>query len=185
MPSRRRALALLSGALAATSGCVSSVFDDDPPLEHGERMRATGDPVSRTLDGWPLDHEYVAGNDTVRYQDATDTYHYDPVVWAAWEGERTVEVVLGNRFEPSLFDRPGVRVGTEGEGRDTRAFARHQTHRKDFETGTIEPGLSTTELVETLPTTVTVTVPLQEQEWTIDYPVFVERYDYVEHTAEE
>ncbi|MFC6952526.1 hypothetical protein [Halorubellus litoreus] len=187
MPTRRRALALLGGALAATSGCVSRVLDDDPPLEHGDRMRAIGDPASRTLDGWPPDHAYVPANDTVRDTDDSGTEAYtDAAVWAAWVGEDTAIQVVANRFDPSLHERRGIVFYPAGQGRERHLNVHHQTRpTAPRETGTIDPDLSTTELVERAPETVSVTVPLHEQTWTIDYPVFVKRYDLVEHTAAE
>lgn len=187
MPTRRRALALLSGAVAATSGCLSDAFDQDPPLEHGERMRATGDPASRTLEGWPLDHAYVPANDTVRDTDDSGRAAYsDAEVWAARVGDTPAIQAVAERFDPSLHDRPGIEVSPSDEGRERHLNVYHQTRPGGpWDTETVDPDLSTTELVERAPKSVSVTVPLQEQTWTIDYPVFVERYDYIEHRPTE
>ncbi|WP_323677498.1 hypothetical protein [Halorubellus sp. PRR65] len=187
MSTRRRALALLSGALAATSGCVSGLLDDDPPLEHGERMRATGEPASRTLTGWPPDTRYVPSNDTVYFDhgDPDDPHYWDAERWATEQGERAAQAVVVDRFDPSVVDYDAVRVYHSGERTDTHVDVRHVTYSEHFGNETVTPARSITELVETAPETVHVTVPLDEQRWTISYPVFVERYDYIEHTASE
>ena len=186
MPTRRRSLVLLSGALASTSGCVSGVLDDDPPLEHGDRMRATGDAASRTLDGWPADARYVPSNDTVSfdYGDPDDPYYWDAERWATEQGETAAQAAVVDRFDPSVVDYEAVRVYHSGERTDTHVDVRHVTYVEHFGNETVTPTVPITELVEHAPETVSVTVPLQEQTWTIDYPVFVERYDYIEHTAE-
>jgi hypothetical protein len=184
MHSRRHALACLGGALAATSGCVSGPLDDGPPIEHGEQLRATGDPASRTLDDWPQHARYVPSNDIVYfdYGDPDDPHYWDAERWATEEGEQAAQAAVVDRFDSSVVDYEAVRVYHSGDRTDTHVDVRHVTYAEHFGNETVTPTISIPELVERSPATVSVTVPLQEQAWTIDYPVFVERYDYVGHT---
>lgn len=185
MPARRRTLAVLAGALASSSGCLSGLLDDDPPLEHGDEVRATGDPISRSVDGGSPDFAYVPGNDTVRDETDDDTRYHSPAVWAAWIGSSHALDAISEQFDPPLGNRGGVDLTTWGAGRDMRLIARHQTRYHDYETRTIDPEISTTTLVEDLPATVEQTVSLDDQAWTIDFQVYVQRRNYIEHPPDD
>jgi hypothetical protein len=192
MPARRRTLALLSGALASTAGCLADTGGRRGTLEHGERERATGDPARTTKQVTDPSLEYVPSNESVRYPAkqsggevvdyGTTSFERFAVIEAATAGAQYVSTA----FDPPLYDREGVGVSKPGDVPDLRLLVRHVTRPRDpWETGTIDPELGTTRLVADLPKTLAVTVEFADRSQTTRFPVFVKRANYVEHTASE
>ncbi|WP_323677497.1 hypothetical protein [Halorubellus sp. PRR65] len=190
MPARRRALALLAGALTATSGCVTDDGDSDPPLEHGERLRARGDPERVTKQVTDDDVAYVASTETDQGESTTtggfvlDGGRWPFREWAAHEAALAGRGFLKYRFESGLLDRAGIGVETPDDWTDPRLVVRHVTRpRNAWETGTIDPELDTTRLVEDLPKTLAVTVEFADRSQTTRFPVYVQRENYVDPTT--
>jgi hypothetical protein len=190
MPSRRRVIGYTACALTGVAGCVSvpdvsndpNDIPDTSTLPANERTRAEGDPTSVERTVTDFDNEYIPENDTVRYEAVSSggnvkEHHYVSFEeWADNKAESVASSGIRRYLETRLQSMAFVSVRS-GDVERPAPYVEvvHRSETDDSGAIVDEPEISLSRLVETTPSTITVTadIAIADKSVTREYPVFV------------
>jgi len=181
MPHRRLVLTLASGTF---SGCLSSLPGTPKNnMDDGERERGAADPVHITQEVSIDGYEYVEQNDTIRYPaqqsgTATSDFNYKAFdEWAVDQANLQAKQEVRNHLDVPPGQQDLLVQDSTTRTSPPEVVLVHQTLLDKSGDIVREPPITTTEVVQQLPSAVTVTVKFEAHTSNITHCCYVKKQE--------